>query len=138
MSELAFWISWLGSSFFGELALYIQIFFQQLVVKQLFLVSWFFKTTFLDQLVGKQLFWCVGNLYLALFLVAGWEVAFFVSWPFRTTFLSRWLGSSFFGELALFKYFASNLRQNQLFGVASWEVAFFGELALFNYLAVAG
>ena len=48
-----------------------------------------------------------------LFGVASWEVAYF-------------------GELALFNYFASNLSQNLLFGVASWEVAFFGELALQN------
>ena len=45
--------------------------------------------------------------------VADWEVAFF-------------------SELALFNYFAFNLRQNLLFGVASLEVAFFGELAFRN------
>ena len=56
--------------------------------------------------MGSSFFWWVGTLCLALFWAHGWGVAFF-------------------GELALYNYFAS--------GVAGWEIAFFGELALQIY-----
>ena len=123
-------------------------------------------------MVVKKLFLWIGPLYLALFLVAGCEVAFFVSWPFIfSSFLSTWLKRNFFwwvgpselpfwtSWLGLRKFknpklqiltrkqkpltgclnieggFFGELVQNYIFGVVGWGVTFFGELAHFNDFA---